>query len=139
MKFAICGSMVFTEEMYRAKTALEGWGHSAVVSSFAPHYVGLSETDKEQLALVHKFENDAIREYWAQIQNADAILVLNYTRRGIPNYIGGNTLMEIGFAHVLHKKIYLLNPVPEIDFYKSEIEAVQPIVLNGDLSSLSAV
>jgi uncharacterized membrane protein (UPF0127 family) len=52
---------------------------------------------------------------------SDAVLVLNYDRKGIKNYIGGNTLMEIGFAHVLNKKIYLMNPIPEIEFYKSEI------------------
>jgi len=61
---------------------------------------------------------------------------LNYDKRGIKNYIGGNTLMEIGFAHVLNKKIFLLNPIPEIPFYKSEIEAVRPVILNGDLSKV---
>ena len=67
---------------------------------------------------------------------SDAILVLNYDKKGIKNYIGGNTLMEIGFAHILNKKIFLLNPIPDIDFYKSEIEATKPIILNGNLSNL---
>jgi len=42
--------------------------------------------------------------------------------------------MEIGFAHVLNQKVYLLNPVPEIKFYKTEIEAVKPVILHGDLT-----
>jgi len=62
--------------------------------------------------------------------------VLNYDRKGINNYIGGNTLIEIGYAHILHKKIFLLNPIPEIEFYKSEIEAVRPVILNGDISKI---
>jgi len=41
--------------------------------------------------------------------------------------------MEIGFAHVLDQKIFLLNPIPEIPFYKTEIGAVKPVILNGDL------
>ena len=68
------------------------------------------------------------------MQDLDAVLVLNLDRKGIKNYIGGNTLMEIGFAYVLNEKIFLYNPIPEIEFYKSEIEAVKPIVINGDLS-----
>ena len=45
------------------------------------------------------------------MQGADAVLVLNYDKKGIKNYIGGNTLMEIGFAHVLNQKIFLLKLV----------------------------
>lgn len=67
--------------------------------------------------------------------HCDAILVMNYDRRGVKNYIGGNTLMEIGFAHILGKKIFLLNPVPDMH-YKSEIEAVEPIILDGDMAGI---
>lgn len=44
--------------------------------------------------------------------------------------------MEIGFAHVLNQKIFLLNPIPDIRFYKTEIEAVKPVILHGDLSKI---
>lgn len=44
--------------------------------------------------------------------------------------------MEIGFAHVLNQKVFLLNPIPDIPYYKIEIVAVQPIILNGDLSKV---
>jgi len=70
------------------------------------------------------------------MQGADAVLVLNYDKKGIKNYIGGNTLMEIGFAHVLNQKIFLLNPIPEIPFYKTEIEAVKPMIIHGDLARI---
>jgi hypothetical protein len=61
---------------------------------------------------------------------------LNYDRKGIKNYIGGNTLMEIGFAHVLDKKIFLMNPIPDIEYYRSEIEAVSPVILQQNLNSI---
>jgi len=68
------------------------------------------------------------------MQGADAVVVLNLDKHGIANYIGGNTFLEIGFAHVLNQKIFLLNPIPDIQFYKTEIEAMKPVILNGDLS-----
>ncbi len=126
--------MVFTEKMLEAKATLEQMGHDVFVSQFAAGYVGKSDAEKEALTLHNKNNNDAIRAFWEKIRASDAILVLNYDRRGIANYIGGNTLMEIGFAHVLGKKIFLLNPVPEIEFYKSEIEACKPAIINGDFS-----
>lgn len=41
----------------------------------------------------------------------------------------------MAFAHVLDKKIFLLNPIPEIP-YKDEIVAMQPIILDGDLAKI---
>ena len=129
--------MVFSEEMLEIKAKLEKLGHQPFVSSFTQAYLGKTESEKEKLTIFHKNEKDAIRNYWAIIQTCDAILVLNYTRRGIENYIGGNSFLEIGFAHVLNKKIYLLNPIPNIEFYKSEIEAMNPVVLYGALEKLA--
>jgi hypothetical protein len=62
--------------------------------------------------------------------------VLNYEKRGIPGYVGGNTLMEIGFAHVLQKKIYFVNPIPNIVFYRSELQAVRPSIVGEELTGL---
>ncbi|MEK7094820.1 MAG: hypothetical protein AAB886_01805, partial [Patescibacteria group bacterium] len=70
------------------------------------------------------------------MQVVDAVLALNLDRKGIPNYIGGNTFLELGFAHVLDKKIYLFNPVPDIHFYDTEIIAMRPVILNGDLARI---
>src|SRR5207245_27782 len=126
MKIAICTSMIFTEQMLKIKEDLEALGHIVFVSRFSKAYIGKTEKQKEKLTLFHKNNKDAIYEFWKQIKKSDAILVLNYTRRDIKNYIGGNTLMEIGFAYVLGKKIFLMNPIPDIIFYKSEIEAVKP-------------
>jgi predicted RNA-binding protein with PUA domain len=42
----------------------------------------------------------------------------------------------MGFAHVLGKKIFLLNDIPEIS-YKDEIKMMQPIILEGELSKIT--
>jgi hypothetical protein len=99
--------------------------------------VGKTDEEKEIMKLDQKYHQDAIREFWHQMQGANAVLVLNYDKHGVKNYIGGNTLMEIGFAHVLNQKIFLLHPVPDISYYRTEIEAVRPIILNGDLSLIA--
>jgi hypothetical protein len=136
MKVAICASMVFAEKMVQAKRQLEEIGHIAFISQFAEGYLSKDEKEKEKLAVHDKNEHDAIRKFWSIIKKSDAVLVLNYDRKGIKNYIGGNTLMEIGFAHVLNKKIFLMNPIPDIEFYRSEIEAVRPVILEQDLHKI---
>lgn len=136
MKIYIVSSMVFAEKMIEIKQQLERLGHDVLVTEFIDAYPGKSEKEKEKITLYHKNQKNAIRRFWERFQNCDAILVVNFDRRGVRNYIGGNTLMEIGFAYVLNKKIFLLNPIPEIEFYKTEIEAMKPTVINGDLSKI---
>ena len=43
--------------------------------------------------------------------------------------------LEMAFACVLNKSIYLLNPIPELS-YTSELEAMEPIVLDEDLGKI---
>jgi hypothetical protein len=61
-------------------------------------------------------------------------LVLNFDKNGIKNYIGANTFLEIWFAHVHHKKIFLLNDFPDQPYIHDEIHAMEPIVINNDLT-----
>ena len=75
---------------------------------------------------------DSIRAYCDIINNCDAVLIANYDKKGISGYVGGNSFLEMGFAHIFRKKIFLLNEVPEM-IYSDEIKAMQPIILSGDL------
>jgi len=133
MKIGIVGSMQFTEKMIELKEELITRGHEAFLTDLADPFIGKTDKEKEVIKIEQKQNKDAIREFWKMMQGTDAILVANFDKHGIKNYIGGNTLMEIGFAHVLDQKIYLLNPIPDIPYYKTEIEAVRPIILHGDL------
>ncbi|HLD18180.1 MAG TPA: hypothetical protein VJB99_03870 [Patescibacteria group bacterium] len=132
MRIGVIGSMQYTEKMMEARDELIRRGHDAFVTNLAAPFVGKTDEEKEKIKIEQKKNQDAIREFWRLMQGADAVLVMNLDKHGIANYIGGNTLMEIGFAHVLGQKIFLLNPVPDIPFYQSEIEAVKPVVINGD-------
>lgn len=134
MKIGIIGSMQYVEKMIEARDKLIKLGHDAFVTDLHKSLIGKTDEEKERIKLYQKNNMDAIRVFWNAMQGSDAILVLNYDKNGIKNYIGGNTLMEIGFAHVLNQKIFLINPIPEIPYYKSEIEAMKPVIINKDLS-----
>ena len=136
MRIGIIGSMQFTDKMLEVREKLREFGHDAFITDLHKSMIGKDDLEIEKIKLHQKHNMDAIREFWRMMQNADAVLILNYNKNGIKNYIGGNTLMEIGFAHVLNQKIFMLNPIPEIPYYKSEIEAVKPIIINGDLTKI---
>jgi hypothetical protein len=134
MKIGVVGSMQYTEKMISLRDQLIELGHDAFVTNLAAPFIGKTDEEKEAIKLRQKNDMDAIREFWRLMQGADAILVANYDKYGIKNYIGGNTFLEIGFAHVLDQKIFMLNPLPHMPHYETEIVAMKPMVINGDLS-----
>ncbi len=136
MKIAICGSMSFSKEMIEIKQQLNNKGHEVILPHSTELYANntLSAESRKESA-ENKIKNDLIRDYFKIIQDSDAVLVTNFTKNNINNYIGGNTFLEIAFAHVLDKKVFLLNPIPEVS-YSDEIIAMQPVVLNGDLDKV---
>ncbi len=136
MRIGIIGSMQFVDRMIEIRDELVKRGHDAFLTNLHDSLIGKTEEERERIKLYQKYEKDAIRVFWRAMQGADAVLVLNLDKNGIKNYIGGNTLMEIGFAHVLNQKIFLWNPVPDISYYKTEIEAMKPVIINGDFSKI---
>lgn len=136
MKIVICGSMTFAKEVREVGRFLEGKGHQVITPVFVDEWAN-GKLTKRQGEDKHKKEHDLIRNYYRKIKRADAILVLNYSKKGVENYIGGNSFLEMGFAHVLGKKIFLLNPIPKLDLYFDEIKAMEPVVLNGVLSKIN--
>jgi len=136
MKIGIIGSMQFTDKMLEVRDNLKKLGHDAFVTDLHKAMIGKTENEIEKIKLYKKYNQNAIREFWRMMQGADAVLVLNYDKNGVKNYVGGNTLMEIGFAHILNQKIFMFNPIPEMSYCKSEIETVKPIIINGDLTKI---
>jgi len=67
------------------------------------------------------------------IESQDAILVLNFEKKGVPNYVGGATFLEIYKAWELDKKIFFYNPLPNCSF-TDELAGISPVIINGDLS-----
>ena len=136
MKLGIVGSMQFTEGMFEVRDKLNQLGHDSFLTNLAEPFVGKSDEEKERIKLDQKYNCDAIREFWRLMQGGEAILVYNLDKNGIKNYIGGNTFLEMGFAHVLNQKIFLYHPIPNIPFYNTEIIAMNPIIINEDLKKI---
>ncbi|HHD92186.1 MAG TPA: hypothetical protein ENL06_01000 [Candidatus Portnoybacteria bacterium] len=127
MKITICGSMNFAKDMIEIKQKLEEQNHIVVVPINTDKYANGTIDVENKL---EKMQLDVIRVYFEEIKKTDAILVVNKDKNNIKNYVGGNTLIEMAFAYVLNKKIFLLNPIPKIN-YSDEIEAMDPIILKG--------
>ena len=146
MKITICGSIAFQNEINSAKEKLEKLGHEVKVwplqvkdgdgrmISVEKYYkIRRAAANNEKWVWDRKAE--AVMEHFEKVAWSDAILVTNYDKKDVKGYIGGNTLMEMGLAFFLKKKIYLLNEVPELP-YKEEILGVKPIILDGDLNKI---
>lgn len=144
MKIAICASLDFTKEIKKIADELKGKGFEITIPLTSElilnREVSLDEIkqEKENGSIWKRMiKYDCIRKNFERIERAEAILALNLDKNEIKNYIGGNLFLEIGFAYILNKKIFLLNPIPDIS-YKDEIKAMEPIILNGNLDLIKA-
>lgn len=140
MKIMISGSMAFAKEMFAAKEALEKMGHDVGLPyETEVHVQNPGFVDELANNLQYCIDNDVIHHSFNLIEKADAIVVLNYPRKGIQGYIGTSTLMEIAIAYHFHKKMFLLFPIPHFDEVRwaHELAIMQPQILHGDLSKIS--
>lgn len=124
MKITIIGNMSFLEKFKEAKEILEQRGNEVIVPKKDPMPEPIPPSVKRK----------AMEKFNENLKQSDAILVMNYTKDGKENHIGANTLMEIGMAFILNKKIFVLNPFPE--FCKDELEAIEVQLLNGNLNKI---
>ena len=129
--------MIFSRRMLEIRESLLEMGHIANTPPFTEKYAKLESPEKRHSeSLENKIKHDLIRVYYNKIKNSDAVLVVNENKNNIESYIGGNSFLEMAFAYILNKNIYLLNNIPEMG-YVDEIKAMQPIILNGDLEKIS--
>ena len=141
MKIYVLGSNHFVHQMVDSKNKLCELGFDG---SIHPHYEEYVRGEREdELDSINKGEgaeikrrNNYLKVHYKHILESDAILIVNLEKQGIKNYIGGNVLIEMGQAYVNNKKIYLLTEIPAESSYRAEIEAMDPICLNGDLTNI---
>ena len=137
MKIVICASMSAAKKVMAIANELEKQGHELIIPRNMEKYAdGTLSMENQHESTQNKIEGDLIRGYFEKIKKCDAVLTVNEDKNGIVNYIGGNTFLEMGFAHVLNKKVFLLNEIPNIS-YTDEIVALQPTILDGDLNKIS--
>ena len=139
MKITICGSIKFIKEMMETKQKLVELGHdvlvplSAEIGQTKQYWIDLKQNKFDEFLVARR---ERMLGHFDKIKSSDAILVLNYDKEGIKNYIGGATFGEMMVAFKYNKKIFLLNPIPtdeKLAVMRDEIECVKPVVINGNL------
>ena len=115
-------------EMLSAKEAIESYGKHKVILPELTRYQHIRDEEGND-ELFTQIKNRLTNENIANVEKADALLILNYTHRGIENYVGGNSFLEMIVAYYLHKPIFLLNPIPDGMPYTEEIKSLYPKVI----------
>lgn len=146
MKITICGSIAFYDEMLDIKGKLEQLGHQVKLPPFeikdengnmisVKEYYSRRKSETDNMSWIWDRKEEAMRLHFQKVEWSEAVLILNHDKNNIPNYIGANTLLEMGLAFHLNKKLFLLNDIPEMN-YKEEILGMKPLVINGDLTKI---
>jgi hypothetical protein len=130
-RLVICGSITFYGQMQRAAETLRA---SAVKSVLPDPDDSLPASATQEQADI--FKRELSFAHLRRIRNpvTFAILVLNFDKFAIPDYIGPSTFAEIAVAAVSGKRIYLIGDYPEV--YSDELSAWQAVRLGGRLDAL---
>ena len=130
--------MAFAKEMLDTKKRLQEFGHEVSIPCDTELHIADPllrndfARDKE-----HVQGNDIMHRCFSLIAESDAVLALNHHHNDVDGYLGASTLMEIGLAGHLRKKIFLLNPVANGQRYIHEVDVLGGIVINGDLAKVA--
>lgn len=144
--------MTFYEGMLSIKENLEKLGHTVLLPSVALEVPSEQEGEKKYFGQymeenggidafpaedpIWSLKEGAINDHFRKIETSDAVIIANYDKKGVTGYVGGNTLIEIGLAFYLKKKIFILNQVSSELSYKQEIMGMKPTFLLGDYSKI---
>jgi hypothetical protein len=139
MKITILGSLVNAVEIEKIAGILEKKGHTVFSHGIMRECGAEGEKAIRKVKDDHanmKQKHDIFSWYFNTIGKSDCVVCCNFDKGEKKNYIGGNVLMELGFAYVLKKTIYLLQPIPDYVSYSDELIALKPIVINNELEKI---
>ena len=130
-RFVICGSMTFYNDMLGIHRILADNNVLTIIP----------KADNKDVSSISyegymNMKKSASLKHIKEIRRIETIgiIVLNYEKHEIMNYIGANTFAEIAIAFSHRKKIFLLNEIP--DFFSDELRAWGAIELKGCLDPI---
>lgn len=133
MKICICCSLSFGDEVREIARQLENMGYEVLL----PNGVINRLIEQKGFNPVQaKIDTDSNHKHVDKVREADVVLVCNYTKNGIENYIGANSFAEMFTAYYFNKPIYTLNPLPDMPYIDDELQSFEVVVLDGDLSKI---
>lgn len=130
MKVLIHASLDFAKEMIEVKNFFNEYLNISVTLPELKRYQDIRDVEGDDITFT-KIKNRLTLENMNNVEKCDGLLILNYTHRGIKNYVGGNSFLEMCIAFYLNKPIYLLNDIPENMPYTEEIKSFYPIVIKS--------
>jgi hypothetical protein len=84
----------------------------------------------------YKKKTALMNGHFKKVLQADAILVVNNEKNGIPGYVGGNALMEMTLAYHYKKPIFLWNDVTDKLSIEEEVRGLNPIIIEQDITRI---
>ena len=136
MKILIVCSKHFYDRIPPVQSTLQKLGHAVMMPNSYDEPFAEERMKTISPSAHQEWKAKMMRRHHDSINANDAVLVLNFEKKGQPNYIGGATFMEIAKAFELEKKIFLYNPIPETIF-KDELLGMGVSVIDGELTRLS--
>ena len=134
----IHASLDFKQAMIDAQKYIESNSMHKVVLPELTRYQDIRDVQGDDETFTN-IKNRLTKENFKNVESSDILLILNYSHRGIKNYIGGNSFMEMVVASFLNKPIYLLNDIPENMTFTEEIKALYPMVVKDLTNFLNIV
>lgn len=133
MKIFIACGKYFYDKIVPIKNELEKNGHKITLSNCFDNPFEEIEMKNINVERHANWKNEMMRKHEKNIAPQDAILVLNFEKNGISNYIGRATFMEVIKAWEFDQKIFFYNSLPNCSF-SDELKGIQPIVIKGGLN-----
>jgi non-canonical (house-cleaning) NTP pyrophosphatase len=129
MIITLSGSTAYYEAMHEIRLKLEKLGHKV----YHP------ETDNEIYGEAPESEPDRkkyfIDRHIDKIRKSDILLAVNLEKNGVKNYIGTNTLLEIGFAYQYGLPIFLYQELSD-NGSKDELVGMGVQTISGNLEQI---
>lgn len=138
----ICSSANFYKQAVEIQAQLQTMGYSAIIPATAEKMKASGDFDVSHYKTWFGDANDyhkktaLMQGHFDEVTKGDAVLVLNYEKHGVQDYIGGNVLMEMALAFYLQKPIFILGRIPKESNFLEEIIGLNPVELKGDLAKL---
>lgn len=133
MKICICCSLSFGNEVREVAQQLEEMGCEVLL----PNGVINRLIEQENFDPIQaKIDTDSSHKHVDKIREADVVLVCNYTKNGVKNYIGANSFAEMFTAYYFNKPIYTLHPLPNMPYINDEINSFGVVILDENLSKI---
>jgi hypothetical protein len=130
LKILIHASLDLVQDMLDAKSILEKNAAISVVLPELTRYQHIRDELGDDITFT-KIKHRLTCENVRNVEQCDALFIINREHRGVDNYIGGNSFLEMIIAFYLKKPILLLNDIPESMTYTEEIKSLYPLVVGS--------